>query len=94
MFKYEIGNYHILPDGIVQDHIQKLSPIYGILDQCPELRADCNTSDVPLVAILVPVPIIVIISLLLVAAGIVVTVVMIRRRRVKGTLQPQDETEM
>ena len=91
MFKYEIGNYHILPDGIVQDHIQKLSPIYGILDQCPELQAVCNTSDAPLVAILVP--IIAIISLLLVAAGIIVTVVVIRRRRFKRTLQPQDETK-
>ena len=91
MFRYEIGNYHILPDGIVQDHIQQLSPIYGILDQCPELQADCNTSDAPLVAILVP--IIAIISLLLVAAGIVVTAVMIRRRRFKRTLQPQDETK-
>ena len=114
-FKYEIGNYHILPDGIVQRHIEELSPVYGILDQCPALQADCSTSgtsepdvtvtpsepnvteplsepeplsksDVPLVAILVP--IIAAISLLLVAG--VVVVVMIRKRRAK---QSQDETE-
>ena len=101
LFKFEIGNYHILPDGIVQRHIEELSSVYGIRDQCPEeLQVVCSTSgtsepdvtvppsesDVPLVAILVP--IIVAISLLLVAG--VVVVVMIRKRRAK---QPQDETE-
>ena len=92
LFKYEIGNYHILPDGIVQRHIDQLSPKYGIQDQCAEeLQGVCSTSgtsesDVPLVAILVP--IIAAISLLLVAG--VVVAVMIRKRRAK---QPQDETE-
>ena len=116
LFRLGIGNYHILPDGIVQRHIEELSSVYGILDQCPEeLQANCSTpgtsepdvtvtpsepnvteplsepeplskSDVPLVAILVP--IIAAISLLLVAG--VVVVVMIRKRRAK---QSQDETE-
>ena len=89
LFKYEIGNYHILPDGIVQRHIEELSPIYGILDQCPALQADCSTSDVPLVAILAP--IIAAISLLLVAG--VVVAVLIRKKRTKRILQPQDETK-
>ena len=59
IFRYEIGNYHILPDGAVNGHIQELLSTYGILNQCPsELRADCSTTestdDVPLTAILVP----------------------------------------
>ena len=44
LFKLGIGNYRILPDGIVQRHIEELSSVYGILDQCPEeLQANCST---------------------------------------------------
>ena len=96
VLRYEIGNYHILPDGAVNNHIQNLLSMYGILNQCPsELRADCSTTestdDVPLTAILVP--IIAVISLLLVAGVIIIAVVVIRKRRVQKTSQPQDDTQ-